>query len=124
MVAALGVLFFLNEQPSYGSLGKVLDATVPPGVVPGRDPKGPPEASRGPHFSCLEGKRERKNLNTRSLVGAGATTPSPARGLDGFEKELPDFSGLLWEKGKKGETAFLGSFLPSPCFFIPVLVEI
>lgn len=42
MVAALGVLFFLNEQPSSGSLGKVLDATVPPGVVPGRDPKGTP----------------------------------------------------------------------------------
>lgn len=38
MVAALGVFFFLNEQPGFGSLGKVLDATVPPGVVPGRDP--------------------------------------------------------------------------------------
>lgn len=48
MVAALGVLFFLNEQPSSGSLGKVLDATVPPGVVPGRDPKGTPPHQRLP----------------------------------------------------------------------------
>lgn len=88
MVAALGVLFFLNEQPSSGNLGKVLDATVPPGVVPGRDPKGtpPPEASHGPHFSCPEGRRERKLLNTLILVGVGETTPSPARGPDSFEK--------------------------------------
>lgn len=82
----MGVLFFLNEQPSSGSLGKVLDATVPPGVVPGRDPKGPPETSYGPHFSCPEGRRERKILNALSLMGAGETTPSPARGPYSFEK--------------------------------------